>query len=51
MRMRAATMRLGKLAILLTLFSLGLALDNCSSTNGGDTQQQPVIYNFGGPYW
>jgi hypothetical protein len=43
--------RLAKLAVLLALFGLGLALDNCSSTDQGDNAAKQISYPHGGAAW
>jgi hypothetical protein len=43
--------RLAKLAVLLVLFGLGLALDDCSSTDQGDNAAKQISYPHGGAAW
>jgi hypothetical protein len=56
-RLRCATLaksvpnRLAKLAVLLVLFRLGLAMDDCSSTDQGDNAAKQRSYPHGSAAW
>jgi hypothetical protein len=51
MSTKSATAKLAKLAVLIVLYGLALALGDCASTGQGDNAAPPVHYGYGCCVW
>jgi len=51
MSMKSATAKLAKLAALIVLYGLALALGDCSGTGQNDNAAPPVQYGYGCCIW